>query len=194
MGCLVLYVQRFVPSVVEVERVLSTCSYLSNGLPVMETQRMQSRVSSQQTFFLRVLERAGPSTLGQLVWSRENKSEAQGWTLMAGELPTLPARENRSAYNSTRRSLDLLVEQGAIVKETDRAGQLRYRSSPPRHSNKTLALANLAQAKLGPDHYQRLLTSGATSKTVVDAICSTTGWSPVKTRTAVESIAKVLGD
>lgn len=155
---------------------------------------MQSRVSSQQQFFLRVLESAGPSTLGQLVWARENAATIADWAETATELPALSARENRSAYNSTRRSLDRMVDQGVLVKETDRAGQMRYRSCPPRHAHKMLALANLAQAKLGADHYGQLLAAGATSKTVIEAICSTTGWTPTKTRTAVESIAKVLGD
>jgi len=128
------------------------------------------------------------------VWARANQATVWEWLEAGGELPMLTARENRSIYNSTRRSLDLLVQQGAIVKETDRAGRTRYCPSPPRHAHKMLALANLAQAKLGADHYKRLLSADATSRAVVEAICSTTGWTPAKTRTAVESIAKVLGD
>lgn len=141
---------------------------------------------------MRVLETTGPATVGQLAWVRHSNLEIDGWEAAAGELPSLPARQNRSIYNSLRRSLDQLVDRGVLAKRADPEGQIRYQLSPARHGYKAMALASLAQAKLGPEHYRRLVDADSTAETVLGAICAATGWTPQKVKTAIESIAQVL--
>jgi len=136
-----------------------------------------------------VIDTVGPSTLGQLVWARNNLKTPTDWVRDGSDMPAATARENRSTYNSIRRSAETLVSQGVLSKDGE-GGQYRRKSTPP--LQRALALSSLAQAKLGDDHYERLLHADAKAAAVVDAVCAATGWSPAKTRLAVDSLAQVI--
>ena len=152
---------------------------------------MGHRQSSLQAFVVDVIDAAGPSTMGQLVWARNNVDNPKDWVSDGSGMPSLTARQNRSAYNSVRRSTDTLVSQGVLAK--DEAGeQTLYRRRSTPHLQRALALSSLAEAKLGADHYQRLLEADVRSGEVLEAVCAATGWSPMKTRLAVDSLAKVI--
>ena len=152
---------------------------------------MRHRQSSLQAFVVGVIDTAGALTLGQLVWARENLTNASDWASDGSEMPSLTARQNRSTFNSVRRSTDALVAQGVLAKDED-GGQTRFRRQSTPHLQRALALSSLAQAKLGNDHYERLIQADVRSGAMLEAVSAATGWSPMKTRLAVDSLAKVI--
>lgn len=152
---------------------------------------MKHRQSSLQAFVVDVIDTAGASTMGQLVWARNNLDNPRDWVSNGSEMPSLTARQNRSSYNSVRRSTDALVSQGILTKDED-GEQTRYRRRSTPHLQRALALSSLAQAKLGDEHYERLLEANVQSRAVLEAVCAATGWTPMKTRMAVDSLAQVI--
>lgn len=152
---------------------------------------MRHRQSSLQAFVVDVIDSAGPTTVGQLAWARNNLAEPKDWVRNGSEMPAATAREDRSAYNSVRRSAEALVSQGVLTKDDD-GGQTRYRRESTPHLQRALALSSLAQAKLGEEHYERLLHTDAQASAVLNAVCAATGWTPAKTRLAVDSLAQVI--
>ena len=151
---------------------------------------MRHRQSSLQAFVVDVIDSAGPSTVGQLVWARDNLVDPKDWESNDSEMPSSTARQNRSTYNSVRRSTEALVSQGILAKDDGEQTRFRRRATP--HLQRALALASLAQAKLSNEHYERLLQTNAQSATVLDAVCAAAGWTPAKARLAVDSLAKVI--
>ena len=138
-----------------------------------------------------VIDTAGPSTIGQLAWARNNLANPTDWVRDGNEMPSATAREDRSVYNSLRRSAETLVTQGVLTKDGD-GGQSRYRRRSNPHLQRALALASLAQAKLGDDHYERLIEADVHAGAVLEAVSAATGWTPAKTRLAVDSLAQVM--